>query len=279
MLAHRVLSASTDLALELLVSSCGCSSSLCDLIADTRDVRQTKWLRLLETHNHPCNIPSTFQTIHTQLEKSVCLCMQVLEALPVNVAIQVLRSMSHSFRSNFMHLPHSLKPMAALAEHPGLASACVLPMEGSGTEREANLPCLTLCVDTVLPISTDQAGTDSSSDQHCSSQDFTKTPMWQKVVERTQQDDHLSCLVLEASAGTVACQLVARAITLQDLTINLNDMSCILLGPACSNMKLKNVKFTGMAQLPGSFVVLNACSLQLKLRSLFQLVAVSLYCI
>ena len=55
----------------------------------------------------------------------------MLEALPVDVAMDVLRSMPGSFLGNFTSLPQALKPIAALAEHPGLAAACLLSTEGS----------------------------------------------------------------------------------------------------------------------------------------------------
>lgn len=63
--------------------------------------------------------------------------------------------------------------------------------------------------------------------------------MWLKFVERTQDDNHHSALAVKASAGTVTCQLVARSSTLQDLKIELQDRSCILLGAACGNVEVQ----------------------------------------
>ena len=51
--------------------------------------------------------------------------LQVLEGLPVDVAVAVLRAAPGTFERNFIHLPRALRHLPALAEHEALATACM----------------------------------------------------------------------------------------------------------------------------------------------------------
>ena len=140
----------------------------------------------------------------------------------MDVAMDVLRSMPGSFLGNFTSLPQALKPIAALAEHPGLAAACLLSTEGSsGAVR--SLPTLTLCVDAstsphTLP-GTNVQPTGSTSDAS-STQDVCTAAFWRCSVDPTQETEgRISEFGVQQRPGAVACQLPVRESTLQGLSL------------------------------------------------------------
>lgn len=155
--------------------------------------------------------------------------------------MEVLRSMPGPFLSYFMHLPDSVKPVAALAEHPTLAAACMTPFEGSHTDSA--LPSVILCIDT-------GAGTEAIPPCHSdttmhgaeTSQDMANAAIW---VQSSPESEGVvgDLFALAQRAGAVACRLLARSTTLQDLTIELPDNTCIVFG--AGTLHLKNVTIQG----------------------------------
>ena len=75
----------------------------------------------------------------------VALQAQVLDQLPTDLAIEVLRCAPGTISSQLRRLPQSLSSLVALAMFPALAAACTLPSDRPGAASD--LPTLTLCVD------------------------------------------------------------------------------------------------------------------------------------
>lgn len=171
----------------------------------------------------------------------------MLEALPVDLAMEVLRSMPGSFLSNFSHLPPALQPIAALADYPALAAAFMPPVEGLHTD--AALPTVMLCVD-INPDAVATAPGPSDTTMHGTetSQDMANQEIW---LDSNQEVDGQSLFFLNKRAGTVACHLLARSTKLHVLKIKLPDNVCIVFG--AGTLHLKNVTFEGVQKqsIPG----------------------------
>lgn len=170
--------------------------------------------------------------------------LQVLECLPVDTAVQVLRGAPGTFLRNFVHLPHALKPVAALAEYPALAATCMLPVDGLDTDP--NLPFVALCVDTSRgDVAKPQSmnAPNGCSDYPGRTQDIGMAAIWLHEVKRTPDCWDSNLFSLEHRADSVVCRLGVRTRTMQDVTIELPDNACIVFGQG--SMHLKNVTFHG----------------------------------
>ena len=69
----------------------------------------------------------------------------MVEELPADLAMEIIRSAPGTFYEKLTRLPPALRPLAALAQCPGLAAACMLPSECAGTS--SSLPNVDLCFD------------------------------------------------------------------------------------------------------------------------------------
>ena len=181
----------------------------------------------------------------------------------MDVAIDVLRSMPGSFLSTFSSLPQALKPVAALAEHPGLAAACLLSTEGSrGADRD--LPTLTLCVDTSAnpqSVSSPTTDTTGASSDVSSTRDVCKSAMWLQSVAVPQENEDSSCGVcVQQKVGTVGCCLATRERTLNDMQLELPSNACLVFGRGSEGMHLKDCTFKGVIRCPRSLgnLILNS---------------------
>ena len=164
----------------------------------------------------------------------------------MDLAIDVLRSMPGSFLSTFSSLPQALKPVAALAEHPGLAAACLLSTEGSGG-ADRDLPTLTLCVDTRIMHDADGGATrllsSSSNIEQASAHSMSKTDIWHMCDDEAANDlsaRDVSQFSAEHRASTVSCSLHVMQRTLLGLQLDLHDSACLVLGPTSDGMELQN---------------------------------------
>ena len=66
----------------------------------------------------------------------------VLDQMPTDLAIEVLRCAPGTISSQLRQLPQSLSSLVALAAFPALAAACLLPSDHPGAASD--LPTLTL---------------------------------------------------------------------------------------------------------------------------------------
>ena len=94
------------------------------------------------------------------LKAVVALQAHVLDQLPTDLAMKVLRCAPGTLSSQLRQLPQSLRSLVALVACPTLAAACTLPR--NCTVDASDLPTLTLCVDVGQASDADVAAIDSA---------------------------------------------------------------------------------------------------------------------
>jgi hypothetical protein len=192
---------------------------------------------------------------------------QVVESLPADQAMEVIRSAPGDFKHKLTHLPDSLRALAALAQCPGLATACKLPGECPASAH--TLPQIEFCFDlgcsshgssTAAPVA--GPGTATASDTHMQVDDCSNNQhyitnntapgsidirgdsskggelnqlgtaakaIWVCADEVSENNVEHGLYTLQPRAGTtVVCRFVARTFLLQDVTIELPQGACIV---------------------------------------------------
>lgn len=188
--------------------------------------------------------------------------MQVVEGLPADLTMEVLRSAPGSFKHKLTHLPDSLKPLATLAECPGLASACMLPSECPDTA--SSLPEVEFCfdmnrtdqngaveaaVDTVMHDNNIHEGGNSRQSSHSISslrESAAGESIWVHTDEVSENNVDTGLFSMHQRPGTVVCKLVARSRTIKDVRICLPQGACVVFGGHSGAVHMKSVKFQGV---------------------------------
>lgn len=198
-------------------------------------------------HTEPCtpNYSATFKMC-SRTERL----LQVLEALPEDLAIVVLLSSPATLESKVVQLSSSLRPLAVIAEIPGLAADCSLVRQCSGASLE--LPVLSVCVDTtqaqdVLGITTNGDVLATNSSEHATCEEgLSIGSIWPHAAAISPGNlNHL--FYMQQRAGTLSCRLFAKSEKpLQHVSIALPDSACLVLSPASGTLHLKNATFQGV---------------------------------
>ena len=176
-----------------------------------------------------------------------CVQVQVLEDLPTDLAMEVLRRAPGSLASKLQQLPPALRSLAALASCLGLPAACMLPSARVGTPPDQpKLPEMCLCVDTSREPSPEvAAAAGGPCGASCGGGACMAAPAHSKIwVHNDSIAQHDSSLFsLQQRPGMVACRLLARAGSLEGMTIVLPATGCLVLGPG--TVDLQGVTFKG----------------------------------
>lgn len=177
-----------------------------------------------------------------------CWHVQVLEALPAGVAVDVLRAAPGTFSRNFTHLPSPLKSIAALAEHRALAAAC-MPVAAHSPSCDAarTLPTVSLCIDSDSTDACMPGGAPVPCAEHPSEGKAAGSGWWLQRAARCPGGSGAALFCLERRYSVVACHMHATVGLLEGLTLDLPDNACIVLGPG--TMHMRNMTFSG-AQSP-----------------------------
>ena len=173
----------------------------------------------------------------------------LLEQLPTELAIEVLRCAPQTLSSQLRQMPHCLSSLAALAACPGLAACCTLPIDCHHASRDA--PTLILCVDVAQEDVADEAAPaylQPTSGKHAEGLAFHRSSM------RLQYDHESEIIDVDASLFSVqqrpqvvACPLLARSESLlQGTTITMPENACLVLVSGQGSLALHNAKFEGM---------------------------------
>lgn len=186
----------------------------------------------------------------------------MLEELPDDLTLEVLRTARGTFNEMFAQLPPALQPLAVLAECPGLP-ACFSPAPHSAEAAlELDLPVMSVCVDTTQQSSSgdDASGLDApDGDAEAPDDDaepindmsyVAKAQLWLRELQDTKDEDMLT-YALRRRAGTTACRLLAKLWSLQSTTITLPQDTRVVFGPGCAAVHLSHITFQGeTATLP-----------------------------
>ena len=159
------------------------------------------------------------------LRALVALRAHVLDELPADLAIEVLRCAPGTISSHLRQLPQSLSSLVALAAFPALAAACTLPSGCTGASSD--LPTLTLCVDVGQAGDADVAALDSAETTSDDAglfrgSDFAQgSSIWLEYDDESDPTDVDSLSSLQQRPHVVACPLLARSDSLANLDLNL----------------------------------------------------------
>lgn len=178
--------------------------------------------------------------------------VEVLEQLPTDLAMEVLRNTPTSLVKQLRQLPSSLRSLAALAHFPALAASCMLPSE-CPVAVSGELPMVTLCIDTHADVADDEtveaASFHTVSSEHDGETDddidLPDSNMWVRVDDESDVIEGGSACCLEVRNSTVACPLVVRSKSLQDVTIKLPEHACLLVGCSSVPMDVQRCTFEG----------------------------------
>ena len=180
----------------------------------------------------------------------VALQAQVLDQLPTDLAIEVLRCAPGTISSQLRRLPQSLSSLVALAMFPALAAACTLPSDRPGAASD--LPTLTLCVDVGQAGDADVAARASPDTCSHDSDLFhgfngAQSSIWVHCDDESAPVDVFSLYSLQKRPHVVACPLLARSGSLQDLSLKLPDRTCLVLDTRSAALDIHRAKFEGVS--------------------------------
>lgn len=178
--------------------------------------------------------------------------MQVLQAMPTDLAMEVIRKAPGKIPSKLNQIPESLRSLAALASCPGLATVCKLPKNPLNPEKIPDTPALRLCVD----CSQEQQIPESGAEAGCSSdglmQDDLSAPVsdpsgniW--VHNHNVSKHDRSLFYLQQRPGMVCCDLLACSNQLREVNIVLPRMGALVV--SSGSLDIQNVNIKGMAPL------------------------------
>lgn len=169
----------------------------------------------------------------------------MLEELPQDLAVEVVRSAPGSLDHKLQNLPEDFGALAAHANIPGIAAACC-PTEGSALNSSADLPSFDLCV----AIPPDELRAPHSDDvSHSVTTTLAKECILEREAEITETNLQNGLFSLKQVQGAVACYMQASKSTVQHVTIVLQQNECIVLGRNSAAIKLSHVTFEGAAPL------------------------------
>ena len=174
----------------------------------------------------------------------------VLDQLPTDLVIEVLRCAPGTISSQPRRLPRSLSSLAALAAFPAPAAACTLPCERQGAASD--LPTLTLCVDVGQAGDADEAALASAetsshnSDLVCGSS-AAQGSIWVHYDDESELADETSLYSLQQRPDVVACPLLARSDSLIDLLLQLPHGTCLVLDSGSAVLDVRRAKFEGVS--------------------------------
>ena len=165
----------------------------------------------------------------------------MLGQLSSDLVMEVLRSAPGSLQEQLPRLPQSLASLAALAHIPTLAAVCSPAPDCVDDGASVEQTVLTLCVCTssmqLVATSTTEEVADEAADG------VAGASVWPRKDAGTWQNRDRGLFTLESRAGVVACRLLARAHSLQGMTVCVPDCACLVLGPDA--LKLHGVTFQG----------------------------------
>jgi hypothetical protein len=182
--------------------------------------------------------------------------MQVLEDLPTDLAIKVVRKAPGTVAEKLQQLPTSCRHLAALGSCPGLDAACMRACELPDTRPSlAYLPVVNLCFDTSQEISKtfqsdellfDPLGRTGKEEASGNGILSEKSSIWVHSHNVARQDRSLFCL--HQRKRVIVCPLVARSKLLQDVTIVLPATACVVFGPGSLDVQRVTMKGVGLLQ-------------------------------
>lgn len=162
--------------------------------------------------------------------------------------MEVLRKAPGTIACKLEQVPHSIRPLAALATCRGLSATCTLPCKR--ISALSDLPAVSLYVDT-SPENDPEGFIDSdvfhSSDLLGTHKEDTvgyvssNRSVWLQNHSVARHDRSL--FSLRQRRKVVACSLVARSTVLRDITVVLPPTGCLVFGPG--SVEFQRVTFKG----------------------------------
>lgn len=174
------------------------------------------------------------------------LTLQVLEQLPQDLAVEVVRSAPGSLYSKLQHLPASLRPLAAHAQIPGLAAAC---SEVCGAlSNSAMLPSFDICVSNSLIT---EAVPHSEPHVELAADPDTVVLVTQSLWLQTEvmfEDEDLQYrrYSVQQRERCATCCMRALSAVIQNVKIALQENDCIVLGRDRSDITLSKATLEGV---------------------------------
>lgn len=181
------------------------------------------------------------------------------------MALEVVRNAPGSLHKQFQAFPEALRALSAHIHIKCLSSACSMTADCSENAGSlTDLPTFDVCVAEYNDDESDMDVTDAQAENSdhvhtlSTTADIEWAGMWpctRYVYDPEEPNDPvlLECnLILQRRQEAVACRMVAKFISIEDVTINLADenckvSSCIVLGRGPAPITLKNVSFKGAA--------------------------------
>lgn len=163
--------------------------------------------------------------------------VQVLDALPHDLVIEVLKCSPTDFTETMVKAPSTFLSFVALARVPELAASFSPVLDNSSSE--APEPVLSLCVST-FPHVPEADITDVSQPDS-----LFQAAIWPEEADLTDENVHEGLYSLHQRNSTVVCPLAPRAMRLCNATFPLPWNVCLVVGPSCGDMRFDGVTFRG----------------------------------